>query len=240
MAADTIIYRIRGTLTPADKLRQIWTLEHYHLRFGGGLFTEVNAYLGQQLQRHLETLYEYNYAPFLWKDLTDLKKLQLSWLVKIALAKINILPHILYLLQTVPIALNRQFFAHVNHMLSHFIWADQTSRIQWSLLKAPKLTGELNVPNIQAYYLASHLTQVKDWHIHAQSDLWPSMETNWDPNPLTSLLWLLPKEFPNALKKHPLIGTTLKEFIFQRLNKDISPSNGLMTLLCYNSLSPRP
>lgn len=66
------------------------------------------TYLGIQIPSKLTELYDRNYSPILQSiknDLTKWSSGQFSWFGRIAILKMNVLPRILYILQTVPIKL---------------------------------------------------------------------------------------------------------------------------------------
>lgn len=70
-------------------------------------------YLGIQVPSSLTNLYALNHATLLQKIQVDLKKWSsgyFSWFGRAAIIKMNILPRILYLLQTIPIKIPPKFF----------------------------------------------------------------------------------------------------------------------------------
>lgn len=82
-------------------------------------------YLGIQLPSSLSDLYSTNYLPLIHNIVNDLKKWStglFTWFGRAAVVKMNILPRLLYLLQTVPIRLPPAFFAIYRRTCSNFIW----------------------------------------------------------------------------------------------------------------------
>lgn len=80
--------------------------------------------LGINMTNKSSTLMEYNYLKLLrdiQKDLEKWDKLQLSLLGRIAAIKMNILPRVLFLFQTIPIILKQSFFQDLNKITSNFI-----------------------------------------------------------------------------------------------------------------------
>lgn len=102
------------------------------------------TYLGIQLPANLNDLYILNYAPLLTTitpDLTLCIKSNLSWFGRAATIKINILPRILYIMQTVPISPPSFFFSAIRRLYTSFIWKNGPSRISLDTLSEPKHKG---------------------------------------------------------------------------------------------------
>lgn len=89
------------------------------------------TYLGIQIPFLFKELYDKNFTLLLHKiqDLKEWMGLNLLWFRSSALNKMNILPRILYLLQTIPITLPNSFFSTCKHACSAFLWKNATSRI---------------------------------------------------------------------------------------------------------------
>uniref|UniRef100_A0A8C6Y0H4 Uncharacterized protein n=1 Tax=Naja naja TaxID=35670 RepID=A0A8C6Y0H4_NAJNA len=82
-------------------------------------------YLGIWIRAKTTMLWEDNYIKILEqikKDLEIWSKMQISLLGRIATIKMNILPKVLYLFQTIPILTNKKFFTDLDRMTMKFIW----------------------------------------------------------------------------------------------------------------------
>lgn len=80
-------------------------------------------YLGIQLPTHLSNLYSKNYQPFIKTITEDLKqwnKAHFSLFGRAAIIKMNILPRILYLLQTMPICVLTTFLKSLKKYVEIF------------------------------------------------------------------------------------------------------------------------
>lgn len=80
---------------------------------------------------------------------------------RITAIKMNILPKILFLFQTIPIILKKIFFNELDKLTTRFIQEGQKPRIRLNFYK--KIKGGFGVPNWQLYYQAAALNWIKDW-----------------------------------------------------------------------------
>lgn len=73
----------------------------------------------------------------------------------------------------------------------------------------PKQHGGLAFPDILAYYQAIHVGRIVDWCRHGRSKLWALIQQAQTCIPLSRALWCYDHLQP-LLKRHPLMGTTLR------------------------------
>lgn len=97
------------------------------------------------------------------KDLLKWNKLKLSLLGRIATIKMNILPRILYLFQTIPIIRKRSHFLYWKRELTDFIWAGKKPRIKYKVMCDARKRGGLNLPDLELYHDACALIWIQDW-----------------------------------------------------------------------------
>ncbi len=95
-------------------------------------------YLGINITRSYTDLFKANYNPILKKLESDFQRwsvIYLSLAGKINCVKMNVIPRLLYLFQSLPIFLPKSFFQSTNRLLSSFIWGGQkaknTQRLSW-------------------------------------------------------------------------------------------------------------
>uniref|UniRef100_A0A8C6VAE5 Reverse transcriptase domain-containing protein n=1 Tax=Naja naja TaxID=35670 RepID=A0A8C6VAE5_NAJNA len=127
--------------------------------------TSKVMYLGIYTTARCSTLKEDNYIKLKQQIATDLEKwknLQLSLIGRISTIKMNVLPRILYLFQTIPIRLGK-VFRRLNRMMLKYIWQGKKARIKLKLLQDARLRGGFALPNWELYYQAANLMWVKDW-----------------------------------------------------------------------------
>lgn len=136
-------------------------------------------YLGIFLTPKLHSLFKYNYIPLLNSIKEDLRKwasLSHSWLGKINIIKMNILPRILFLFQMIPLGVPVGFFTILQAMVSRFVWRNSHPRISRDILFRSKCSGGLALPNFKTYYHAVILSRLTDWKYALNSKLWVQIE----------------------------------------------------------------
>lgn len=104
------------------------------------------AYLGIQIPTSLSNLYMKNIHTALTKTqkyLKDWMSLNVWWFGHSALITMIILPHLLYLIQSVPIHLPPYLFASYQKACSSFIWKNSPPRIKYIRLTLHKTKGVL-------------------------------------------------------------------------------------------------
>lgn len=85
----------------------------------------------------------------------------MSWLGRIHLIKMNILPRLLYSFQMVPLLLPRKTFTQLDRAIICFIWPRKTPRLRYSYLTLPTRLAGLAVPSHKCYQLASQLSFIE-------------------------------------------------------------------------------
>lgn len=130
-------------------------------------------YLGINITRSYTGLFKANYSPILKRLESDFQRwsvIYLSLAGKINCVKMNVLPRLLYLFQSLPIFLPKSFFQSTNRLLSSFIWGGKKPRIRRELLERPKKDGGLALPNLLNYYWAANLQKVVYWFQSPHTD----------------------------------------------------------------------
>ena len=159
------------------------------------------VYLGVSITPTFDELYTANFPPLFKTIKADLDRwapLPLSWLGRIALIKMNVLPRILYPLQMVPVLLTNKVIKVLEGWLSSFIWSGRKPRLKMSKLQMAGVDGGLDLPNIRYYQLAAHLRVIAGWLKLDPSSIWLDIESSQSECPLLNLLFV--KDFKHVKK----------------------------------------
>lgn len=123
-------------------------------------------YMGVDLTNKNIDLLKNNYEKLgkkINEDLLKWNQLNLSLLGRIATIKMNILPRMLFLFQTIPIIMKRQYFLYWKKAITNFIWAGEKTRIKYKILCDARERGGFQLPNLELYYDACCLVWLKEW-----------------------------------------------------------------------------
>ena len=124
-------------------------------------------YLGIILPTDLTKLEELNYNPLRTGILADIDRWNLipylSMTSRIESVKMNVLPRLLYVFQSVPIGKPEQFFSDWDKIISRFIWTGKKPRVRFKTLQLSKERGGLAVPCLRDYYRAAQLRPLIGW-----------------------------------------------------------------------------
>lgn len=127
---------------------------------------QKTKYLGVELTMRNIDLYKNNYEKLekqVEKDLIKWNKLKLSLLGRISVIKMNVLPIILFFLQTIPIVKDLKMFGKWQKMLSEFVWAGKKPRIKMKVLCDGRDRGGFQLPNLRLYHDAVCLSWLREW-----------------------------------------------------------------------------
>lgn len=123
-------------------------------------------YLGVWITAKNINLYKDNYE-VTWKkikkDLEIWGRMKFSFLGKIAVVKMNVLPRMLFLFQTLPVIKGLKQCKEWQRTLMKFIWQGKRPRIKLKILTDKKERGGFALPDLSLYYEAACLLWLKDW-----------------------------------------------------------------------------
>ena len=141
-------------------------------------------YLGIVITTQTSQLFNENFGRLstqIKSDLTRWEILPLSLLGRIETVRMNILPRLTYLFQSLPIWIPASNFKMWDKMISAFIWQKRKPRIRQKLLFSPKGKGGLSLPNLKLYYWAAQLRSMVEWVVQDEETNWIGLESHACP-----------------------------------------------------------
>lgn len=146
--------------------------------------------LGVQMPKDLTSIYTTNYSPITKEIKADLKRwalLSLDMHNRIDIIKMNILPQLLFLFQSLSIEIPPKQFNEWRRLISGFTWKGQKPRVRFSTLQLPKEKGGMSLPCLEDYYKAAQLRYLVNWcNPHCMAK-WKELDQSQLDIPLPSL-----------------------------------------------------
>ena len=145
-------------------------------------------YLGINLTKEVKDLYSENYTTLkkhIKEDTNKWKHILCSWIGRINIINMSILPKAIYRFDAIPIKIPMTYFTDIEQIFQNFIWNQKRPQIASAILRRTKLEGLL-------YLISKYTTSNWYWHKNTTHSQWNRTKSP-EINPCLYGQWLFDK-----------------------------------------------